>query len=248
MTSTSYNFTGGLPVATQLRSDFALVNEWHPDELSAFTRDVLLAALLSSSAKSENELIAAFTTTYPQHKQTARSILTSLIQFFMGTMKHSQGQGGVGGLDGVTKSIERDLASLGLDATKGEMLGKNFLTCFAALTENAMAQSLTVNQLVDINWKFLVTASSSEMSQLGACSLQIQMIVQKGEKKENVIMGKKETCHTCLSSTQPTCSVGSHFTYSRRCSLRLSLPLCVLSFCGQNYRCRNFISSYSKCN
>ena len=43
------------------------------------------------------------------------------------------------------------------------------------------AQSLSVNSLVDMEWKFGVTASSDEMEQVGATFLQLRMCINKGE-------------------------------------------------------------------
>jgi len=39
-----------------------------------------------------------------------------------------------------------------------------------------------------MEWKFGVTASSSELSHLGQCFLQLKLVLNKGGKKENVLM------------------------------------------------------------
>nr|XP_002128721.1 COMM domain-containing protein 7-like [Ciona intestinalis]XP_002128739.1 COMM domain-containing protein 7-like [Ciona intestinalis] len=44
------------------------------------------------------------------------------------------------------------------------------------------------HRLVDMEWKFGVTASSSELHRVGACYVQLKMIVTKGTKTENVLM------------------------------------------------------------
>ncbi|KAK2157916.1 hypothetical protein LSH36_181g01012 [Paralvinella palmiformis] len=58
------------------------------------------------------------------------------------------------------------------------------------LSKSALSQTLTVNQLVDMEWKFGVTAASSEMDKVGNTFLQLKMAVKKGNKNEHFYMGK----------------------------------------------------------
>ena len=45
-----------------------------------------------------------------------------------------------------------------------------------------------VNPLVDMEWKFGVTAASSDMKVVGNSFLQLKLVVDKGGKKEDVYM------------------------------------------------------------
>ena len=58
-----------------------------------------------------------------------------------------------------------------------------------AISRSAMSQTLTVNQLVDMEWRFGVTASSSELQRVGTSFLQLKFLVNKGNKQEEVFMG-----------------------------------------------------------
>lgn len=51
-----------------------------------------------------------------------------------------------------------------------------------------MAQTFMVNPLVDMEWKFGVTAASSDMKVVGNSFLQLKLVVDKGGKKEDVYM------------------------------------------------------------
>jgi hypothetical protein len=53
----------------------------------------------------------------------------------------------------------------------------------------------------------IVTASTDELSQLGSCFLQLKLVIDRGDKKENVLMG-------ALTS----------FSFSSMCVIELSLP------------------------
>ncbi|XP_077862236.1 COMM domain-containing protein 7-like [Saccoglossus kowalevskii] len=45
-----------------------------------------------------------------------------------------------------------------------------------------------INQLVDMEWKFGVTAANSEINKVGNTFLQLKLVVNKGNRTENVYM------------------------------------------------------------
>uniref|UniRef100_UPI00358EDF5B COMM domain-containing protein 7 n=1 Tax=Myxine glutinosa TaxID=7769 RepID=UPI00358EDF5B len=49
-------------------------------------------------------------------------------------------------------------------------------------------QGVTTNRLVDMEWRFGVSAGSSEVKQAGNLFLQLKLVVKKGGKVENVYM------------------------------------------------------------
>uniref|UniRef100_A0A8C6Z4X1 COMM domain containing 7 n=1 Tax=Nothoprocta perdicaria TaxID=30464 RepID=A0A8C6Z4X1_NOTPE len=57
-----------------------------------------------------------------------------------------------------------------------------------ALTRLAVGQTLMINQLVDMEWKFGVTAGSSELEKVGSIFLQLKLVIKKGGQMENVYM------------------------------------------------------------
>uniref|UniRef100_A0AAX7VVL0 Nucleolar protein 4-like b n=1 Tax=Astatotilapia calliptera TaxID=8154 RepID=A0AAX7VVL0_ASTCA len=57
-----------------------------------------------------------------------------------------------------------------------------------SLTRLAVRQTLMVNQLVDMEWKFGVTVGTSEIQKLGTVFLQLKLVVRKGNSTENVYM------------------------------------------------------------
>ena len=50
-----------------------------------------------------------------------------------------------------------------------------------------------INQLVDMEWKFGVTASNNEIDKFGNVFLQLKLILNKGDNLETCFMG---TCKT----------------------------------------------------
>ena len=59
-----------------------------------------------------------------------------------------------------------------------------------SLSRLAAGQSLTVNQLVDMEWRFGVTAADSDMKKVGNTFLQLKLVLDKGVGTEEVFMGK----------------------------------------------------------
>ncbi|MEE6524112.1 hypothetical protein FKM82_023348, partial [Ascaphus truei] len=58
------------------------------------------------------------------------------------------------------------------------------------LTRLAVGRTLNINQLVDMEWKFGVTAASSELQKAGSIFLQLKMIIKKGHVSEPVYVGE----------------------------------------------------------
>ncbi|NXK86584.1 COMD7 protein, partial [Formicarius rufipectus] len=54
------------------------------------------------------------------------------------------------------------------------------------LTRLAVGQTLMINQLIDMEWKFGVTAGSSELEKVGSIFLQLKLVIKKGSQLENV--------------------------------------------------------------
>ncbi|KAL4655354.1 COMM domain-containing protein 7 [Arapaima gigas] len=59
---------------------------------------------------------------------------------------------------------------------------------YPVLSRLALGQTLMVNQLVDMEWKFGVTVGTSELQKVGNIFLQLKLVIRKGNSTENVYM------------------------------------------------------------
>ena len=82
--------------------------------------------------------------------------------------------------------LSSDLCQLGLREDKASLLARQWSAEFSALARTMMARTISVNQLVDIDWAFGVTAASSELNHQGSCYLQLKLVIDKGHTKEQV--------------------------------------------------------------
>ncbi|XP_055366326.1 COMM domain-containing protein 7 isoform X2 [Betta splendens] len=86
------------------------------------------------------------------------------------------------------EQIKEDLLTLGLNEDKATHFSKQWGEHCAALSRLAVAQTLAVNQLVDMEWKFGVTVGTSEVQKVGNIFLQLKLVVRKGSSTENIYM------------------------------------------------------------
>ncbi|XP_067227136.1 COMM domain-containing protein 7 isoform X1 [Chanodichthys erythropterus] len=95
------------------------------------------------------------------------------------------------------EQVKVDLLSLGLNEDKASHFTDQYVYIFhlfqwrvhyPVLSRLAVGQTLMVNQLVDMEWKFGVTVGTSELQKTGNIFLQLKLVIRKGNTTENVYM------------------------------------------------------------
>ena len=76
----------------------------------------------------------------------------------------------------------------GIADDKAAFVAKKYKKNLVAMSRAAIGRTLMVNQVVDMDWKFGVTAGSSEMRMAGNTFLQLRLTVDKGGKREDVYL------------------------------------------------------------
>jgi len=84
--------------------------------------------------------------------------------------------------------LRDDLVTFGLPEDKANVVALKWKQSFIELSRTAIGQTLNVNELLDIDWRFGVTASNSDLSEVGKTFLQLKLVLNKGNKRENVHM------------------------------------------------------------
>ncbi|KAM9296980.1 COMM domain-containing protein 7 [Gastrophryne carolinensis] len=107
-----------------------------------------------------------------------KNIMRSLLLVLNGALKKNLKQ----------EELRADLLMLGLDEEKAGYFADQWSRDAAVLTRLAVGRTLSINQLVDMEWKFGVTAASSELEKAGSIFLQLKMVVKKGNKLEPVFV------------------------------------------------------------
>ncbi|KAA0706918.1 COMM domain-containing protein 7 [Triplophysa tibetana] len=86
------------------------------------------------------------------------------------------------------EQVKLDLLSLGLNEEKAIYFSDQWKVHYPVLSRLAVGQTLMVNQLVDMEWKFGVTVGTSELQKTGNIFLQLKLVIRKGNMTENVYM------------------------------------------------------------
>uniref|UniRef100_A0A8C5S2B6 COMM domain containing 7 n=1 Tax=Laticauda laticaudata TaxID=8630 RepID=A0A8C5S2B6_LATLA len=93
-----------------------------------------------------------------------KSIVKSLLLVPSGALKRSL----------TAEQVRADLITLGLSNEKARYFEEQWKENSSALSRLAVEQTLMVNQLIDMEWKFGVTAGSSELGKVGSIFLQVR--------------------------------------------------------------------------
>uniref|UniRef100_A0A8C5KA33 COMM domain containing 7 n=1 Tax=Jaculus jaculus TaxID=51337 RepID=A0A8C5KA33_JACJA len=85
-----------------------------------------------------------------------------------------------------SEQVRTDFISLGLNEEKATYFSEKWKQSAPSLVRWAMGQTLMINQLVDMEWRFGVTSGSSELEKVGSIFLQLKLVVKKGNQTENL--------------------------------------------------------------
>ncbi|XP_010720972.2 COMM domain-containing protein 7 [Meleagris gallopavo] len=85
-----------------------------------------------------------------------------------------------------SEQVRADFVALGLSEEKASYFAEQWKLNVPTLTRLAVGQTLMINQLIDMEWKFGVTAGSSELEKVGSIFLQLKLVIKKGSQMENV--------------------------------------------------------------
>uniref|UniRef100_A0A8D2P835 COMM domain-containing protein n=1 Tax=Zosterops lateralis melanops TaxID=1220523 RepID=A0A8D2P835_ZOSLA len=74
-----------------------------------------------------------------------------------------------------SEQVRADFIALGLSEEKASYFAEQWKINSPTLTRLAVGQTLMINQLIDMEWKFGVTAGSSELEKVGSIFLQVNL-------------------------------------------------------------------------
>ncbi|KAM9632512.1 LOW QUALITY PROTEIN: COMM domain-containing protein 7-like [Trichechus inunguis] len=84
------------------------------------------------------------------------------------------------------EQVRADFITLGLSEYKATYFSEKWKQNSQTLAQWAIGQTLMINQLIDMEWKFGVTSGSSELDEVGSIFLQLKLVVKKGNQTENL--------------------------------------------------------------
>ena len=168
-------------VDPQLKSDLENLGKFSEAQLTSFADSVLRFVVDPSSNGSDALLLSdlqAFAQAHGVNSKALKNTVRSTLVFFQGCVKHSLS----------AQQVRDDLVKMGTAAAGAETVAQRWQANFQTISRAMAGRTLTVNQLVDIEWSFGVTASTSELAQVGQTFLKLKLVLDRGpgEAPENV--------------------------------------------------------------
>ncbi|XP_072371091.1 COMM domain-containing protein 7 isoform X1 [Scyliorhinus torazame] len=190
----------GEPVPDFVSTDIQTLNKLSSQQFSALTE--IIFRFITEPTESERLLsqLSEFASQNGMSPGPLKNIVKSVLLVPNGALK--------GNL--TADHVKTDFITLGLSEEKAGCFAEKWKLNSAVLSRLAIGQTLTVNQLVDMEWKFggrnrkakgkkkesgasstlsllvAVTAGSSELQKVGSIFLQLKLVIKKGNKSENV--------------------------------------------------------------
>uniref|UniRef100_A0A8C6HH73 COMM domain-containing protein n=1 Tax=Mus spicilegus TaxID=10103 RepID=A0A8C6HH73_MUSSI len=164
------------PVPEAVRGDMQQLNQLGAQQFSDLTE--VLFHFLTEPKEVERFLaqLSEFATSNQISLGPLKSIMKSLLLVPNGALKK-----------GLTaEQVWTDLLTLGLSEEKATYFSEKWKQNASTLAQWAMGQTLMVNQLIDMEWRFGVTSGSSELEKVGSIFLQLKLVVKKGKQTENL--------------------------------------------------------------
>ncbi|KAK3784243.1 hypothetical protein RRG08_031628 [Elysia crispata] len=173
----TFHFTKETPPDSMF-SDFQSLNKF-PDELFDQLVQFSFQFLLEPSKSSRLvEQLEDFAGSNGVGAGALKNVFKSLVYLPNAALKKSL----------AAAQLQEDFQNLGLSPKKAETASQQFEDNLLLLSRGALGQTLMVNQLVDIEWKFGVTASTSELNRVGNTFLQMKLVINTGSSTKDVFL------------------------------------------------------------
>jgi hypothetical protein len=153
MASPSFHFTSD-EVDAQLFSDVQLLNNFDADQTEEFTSVCL--AFLRGAADAEDG-VTSFAVTHKVKGRVLRGIIKGILSFFARALQRNL----------TPEQVIEDLQALGLGDEQAAVLRVQWEASYQALSNAMIRHTLKVHELLDMQWKFGVSAASDELQSVG---------------------------------------------------------------------------------
>lgn len=169
MEGQQFHFCEDIPEAG-IAKDMVQIGKMPTPALTVFMGHIL--SFLAGQPSSE--LMASMTTFANDNGipiSSLQSPLRSILIFLRGALRYR-----------ITPAqLQSDLQQFGMSDSAVEEITKMWKASISSISLAVSSQTLHVNQLVDLDWKFGVTSAGSEMFKIGSTFLQLRMSIDKGD-------------------------------------------------------------------
>ncbi|XP_076967638.1 COMM domain-containing protein 7 isoform X2 [Tamandua tetradactyla] len=154
------------PVPEAVGSDMQQLNQLGA-QFSALTEVLFHFLIEPKEVERFLAQLSEFATTHQISLGPLRSIVKSLLLVPNGALKRSL----------TAEQVRADFITLGLSEDKATYFSEKWKQNCPTLARWAIGQTLMINQLIDMEWKFGVTSGSSELEKVGSIFLQTSCVL-----------------------------------------------------------------------
>eukprot|EP00698_Gefionella_okellyi_P003018 TRINITY_DN12843_c0_g1_i1.p1 TRINITY_DN12843_c0_g1~~TRINITY_DN12843_c0_g1_i1.p1 ORF type:complete len:200 (-),score=32.94 TRINITY_DN12843_c0_g1_i1:335-910(-) len=163
--------------AANKAADIAKLNQFGDDQFLQLLEPIS-QFLIDGNATAFLERVGDFAATLGANPNAVRNLAKSLVSVLRVLVRSNA----------TSTTVQETLNSNGLDADKAATVGSMWAQNTTAYSVSQISQTLAVNELLDMEWSFGVTASTSELQQAGVTYLRLKLVLDKGTQKENVYL------------------------------------------------------------
>ncbi|XP_013409245.1 COMM domain-containing protein 7-like [Lingula anatina] len=175
--ATSFHFTKD-PPPDSMFAEIQTLNKFNDEQFTQLVQIVFQFLLEPNKSSRLIEQLEEFSSQHGVSAAALKNVIKSLLTIPNSALRKNLGP----------TQLKEDFLTLGLAEEKSTYFAEQWQQNLLALSRTALGQTLMVNQLLDMEWKFGVTAASSELNQVGNTFIQLKLVVNKGNKTENVYM------------------------------------------------------------
>jgi len=167
-----YRFTNKEP-EDQTITDILNLNAFNEEQLEQFAKIVF--GFLSQRTNLLED-IATFGNEQGLGQNALRNIVRGFIFFCREALKTNL----------TPAYVKEDLVRMGLNEDKAIYIATQWKANFLSLSRSIIGQTLTVNELLDMEWSFGVTTASNELQKSGSTFLQLKLVFDNGNGSTSV--------------------------------------------------------------
>eukprot|EP01094_Clydonella_sp_ATCC50884_P029307 TRINITY_DN9132_c0_g1_i1.p1 TRINITY_DN9132_c0_g1~~TRINITY_DN9132_c0_g1_i1.p1 ORF type:complete len:201 (-),score=80.93 TRINITY_DN9132_c0_g1_i1:74-676(-) len=173
--ATSYHFSPAEAPDEQMFTDLQKLNAFEEELLMDFV-DVVFSFLAGKASLADG--VSAFAESNGVNEAKLKGTVKALLHFLRGGIRNNC----------TPKHLAEDLIALGLSKEKAIVIVRAWKAESASLSKSTIQQTLTVNEVIDMEWRFGVTAANEELNSVGSAYLQLRLVLDKGNGTETVHM------------------------------------------------------------
>lgn len=164
----SFRFTKE-QVPSELIQNIQAINTLSEEQLSELI-SILLGFLTRENNEDLMESVRVFAENQGANPNALKNVVTSLLYFFKGSIRSNLTPG----------MLSEDLLNFGIKEERASVISTIWKEKFVSLSKTVIGSTLMVNQLVDMDWKFGITAANSDTGKVGTSYLQLKLVLDKG--------------------------------------------------------------------